>query len=121
MIQTNIANILRVVLHALAPILPTTVEEAYQHINREDKKESIFLERQSYEPVHFEYKAPELNFYSKYREEANKVLEQARKDELIKRNNEASLTVNIPEEERLVDEATYAKYFMVAKVKFGTE
>lgn len=120
-IQTNIANILRVTLHAIAPILPTTAEEVHSYVNFQNKKDSIFLERQSYKPVKFEYKKPEINFYTKYREKANKVLEKARKNQLIKRNNEAILTIVIPEEERLVSEKLYAKYLMVAKVKFGSE
>ena len=119
-IQTNIYRIINATLGALAPILPTTTEEVYSFINIADKKESLFLERiSSFEKVSSTKAA--MNFENVYRSEANKVLEEARKAQLIKRNNEAILTVNIPTEDRIADEKQYAQFFMVAKVKFGNE
>ena len=119
-IQLNIFNVLRASLFALAPIIPTTAEEVYKQLNIKDKKESIFLETEL-EIKSVPANAQLVKFEKTYRFEANRTLEEARKAQLIKRNNEAILTVAMPEEDRFVDENTLAKYLMVAKVKFGNE
>ena len=101
--------------------MPTTAEEVYKNIDFTSIKESIFLERENNQIEKYNHQEAELNFYTKYRDEANKVLEVARKNNIIKRNNETILTIAIPKNQRFVSEKEYAKYLMVAKVKFGLE
>ena len=120
-IQTNMAKVIRYVMYALAPVLPTTIEEAYSHLNKPNKKESIFLERISTDKIEVELDEKFAKFFSEQRPMVNKVLEEARKAKLINRNNEAVLYVNIPADERIADEAKYKQFFMVADVIFAEE
>lgn len=45
MVLKNFYEILDFLMLALAPIIPTTADEMYSYFNKENKKESLFLER----------------------------------------------------------------------------
>ena len=122
MIQTNIFKTINVTMKILAPILPTTIEEIYENFEiYKEKKPSFFLEEHTFNFKNIKQENKYIKFDTEYRSKANKLLEQARKDNLIKRNNEAILKVNIDTNDLIGQEKDYAKYFMVSKVIFANE
>ncbi|WP_029512480.1 isoleucine--tRNA ligase [Mycoplasmopsis iners] len=119
MTLTNIYEILEFLILALAPILPTTAEDAYKHFNKANKLESVHLENF--------YKVEEideavLNQWSEFfnlRDEINVLLEQAVKSGLIKRTNEAKITINTNSE--FIKSLDLKQLLLVGLVEFGDE
>ena len=120
--QSNLFKLVDFIINAMAPILPTTMEEAYQLFNKKDKKESIMLHSRpfsctdGFKPEILE----EYKDFLKTRDESLRTLEKARKEGIIKRNNEAVLY--IPSELlNQYPDLDFANLLMVAKVIEGTE
>ncbi|MGL5204712.1 MAG: class I tRNA ligase family protein, partial [Metamycoplasmataceae bacterium] len=96
MIQNNLYDILEFLLISLAPIIPTTVEEAYEHFNKVDKKESIHLEP-FYKCIRKEF----FNLEEKWKDffilkdSIYKEIESKIKNGELKRSNEASVTAHL--------------------------
>lgn len=118
-VQTNLANILRVLIHALAPLLPFTIEYAYSLVKLPTKKLSIFLERQSYTPIEFIHNTSEMKFDNKYRPRGEEILEKALANGVIDNLSEAILTIPISKGDIIATVEEYASFFKVAKVIIG--
>ena len=115
-IQSTLYVILKSIIVVLYPILPHTCEELYQIFNKDNKKESIALESW-----------PELNELDELNNEQNKLfddffnlkdkvyqaLEKARQEQIIKKNNEATVFVR---KEIGIKEQQLAKWLNVAEV-----
>lgn len=115
-IQSTLYVILKSIIVVLYPILPHTCEELYQIFNKDNKKESIALELW-----------PELNELDELNNEQNKLfddffnlkdkvyqaLEKARQEQIIKKNNEATVFVR---KEIGIKEQQLAKWLNVAEV-----
>ena len=121
MIQSNISDILKKTMISMAPILPTTIEEVKKHFKNWQQFESIFLMRPNFSQIKLNQSEKFAKFISFYKPKANKILENARNEEKIKRTNEAILHMKINAEDIIGTELEYAKYLMVAKVIFDKE
>lgn len=119
MILTNFYEITDFLIKAIAPILPTTAEDAYLNFDKLNKLESVHLE-------HFE-KANKVNekiieqwqeFFN-LRDEINGLLENAIKDGLIKRTNEAKLTLKVKND--FIKSLDLKQLLMVGMIEFGSE
>ncbi len=117
MIQTNIFNILNTLIIALAPILPTTTEEIFKLMNPE--KDSVHLEDFFKVDNVNEDVFVQWNAYFELLDEVNKKLEEATKDGLIKRRNEAKVIINTQNE--FLKSLNLQQLLIVAKVEFGEE
>nr|WP_318028926.1 class I tRNA ligase family protein [Mycoplasmopsis bovis] len=96
MTLANFYDITNFLIKAIAPIIPTTAEDAYMHFNKINKLESIHLE--SFDVVK-KYDANVLKEWDEFfvlKDEVNLLLENAIKNGLIKRTNEAKVTIKNP-------------------------
>ncbi len=119
MVQTNIFNLLNYLLIAICPILPTTAEEAYKEFNKLNKKESIFLEKNEINIKTSNEMEKKWKEFFKFKDKIFKLLENAKKNQLIKRNNEALLIINT--NSKFIKSLNIKKLLMVGKVKYGLE
>lgn len=96
MIQNNLYKILEFLLISLAPIIPTTTDEAYSFFNKKDKKVSIHLEEfyQSKNTESFEVETQWKEFFD-IKDLIYKEIELNIKNGKLKRTNEASITANL--------------------------
>ncbi|AHH45192.1 isoleucine--tRNA ligase [Mesomycoplasma bovoculi] len=118
-IQKNLYEILNVLAIALAPILPITIEEVYKFINKENKKESIFLE-EFFKPADFDEKLEEQwNEFFVLKDTVYKLVESAIHSGQIKRSNEAH--IEIATESEFIKSLDLQTLLMVGKVTFGLE
>ncbi|WP_027120320.1 isoleucine--tRNA ligase [Mycoplasmopsis lipofaciens] len=119
MTLTNIYEIVEFIITAIAPILPTTAEDAYFHFNKMDKKESVHLEDiKTYEEVDDNIFEQWKEFFE-LRDEVNILLEQAIKEGKIKRTNEAKLTLNT--KSNFIKSLDLRQLFMVGLIEFGSK
>ena len=117
MVQTNIFNILIFLIKTIAPILPTTAEEAYSHFSFSNKKESIFLEYIT-EKGHDEKQKQELwKPFFDLKDRVYKLIEELKKQGTVKRSNELKITVDV--REPLFKDVNLSQMLMVAYVEFG--
>ncbi|UUM19016.1 isoleucine--tRNA ligase [Mycoplasma sp. 1018B] len=119
MILTNIYEILDFLIIALAPILPTTAEDAYKYFDKLDKKESVHLESLNVvEEINYELITQWKEFFE-FRNLINIKLEQAIQNNLIKRTNEAKLIINTNSE--FIKSLDLKQLLMVGLLEFGNE
>ena len=120
MIQFNFYNILEFLLISLAPILPTTCEEAYQFLLKDNKKVSIFLENfysiENKKDNKFEDVWKE---FFDLKNEIYKLIEEQIQNNLIKRSNEAKVFISTNRE--FIKSLNLKELLMVGKVEFGNK
>ena len=120
MIQFNFYNILEFLLISLAPILPTTCEEAYQFLLKDNKKVSIFLENfysiENKKDNKFEDVWKE---FFDLKNEIYKLIEEQIQNNLIKRSNEAKVFISTNSE--FIKSLNLKELLMVGKVEFGNK
>lgn len=93
--QSLLYEILDFLLISLYPIIPTTCEEAYGFFNKKNKKESICLE--DFFKTNKNYKNTEEEKWKEFfvlKNEIYKLIENAIKNNVIKRSNEALVYLN---------------------------
>ena len=120
MIQFNFYNILEFLLISLDPILPTTCEEAYQFLLKDNKKVSIFLENfysiENKKDNKFEDVWKE---FFDLKNEIYKLIEEQIQNNLIKRSNEAKVFISTNSE--FIKSLNLKELLMVGKVEFGNK
>ncbi len=119
MIQFNLYNILEFLLISLAPIIPTTCEEAYGYFKKEDKKISIFLE--NFYDVNFSKSDKYENLWSSFFELKNEIyrlIEEKIQSGIIKRSNEAIVYIEDTNDE-FIKSLNLKELLMVGKIEFG--
>ncbi len=120
MIQFNFYNILEFLLISLAPILPTTCEEAYQFILKENKKISIFLE--DFYSINKEKNNKYENIWKEFfdlKNEIYKLIEEQIQKNTIKRSNEAKIYISTNSE--FIKSLNLKELLMVGKVEFANK
>ena len=118
-VQTNMFNIVDYLTKALAAIIPTTAEEVYEHFNKSNKKESVMLEVITEKGHENKTEQDKWKEFFDFKDEVYKAIEEAKKSSVIRRNNEAVVTVVHASE--FIKELDLQKLLMVAKVKVGNE
>ena len=116
MIQTNMFAMLKIMFFALAPILPTTIEEAYQALPNYHHQKSIFLEN-DIPPSQVKFNKDWVNFETKTRPFVNNLIEKKIRVSGARRSNELILHLEkkmLPK--NLAKNNDLAKYLIVAKV-----
>nr|WP_322958824.1 isoleucine--tRNA ligase [Mycoplasmopsis canis]WQQ12178.1 isoleucine--tRNA ligase [Mycoplasmopsis canis] len=97
MTLANMYEIVEFLIIALAPILPTTSEEAYSFLPKENKQESVMLE--TLETLNSSsFNKEVLNKYNSFfelRDNVNVLIENAIKSGLVKRSNELELFLDL--------------------------
>ncbi|MEJ3536422.1 isoleucine--tRNA ligase [Ureaplasma parvum] len=122
-IQSAVYWILKNSLIDLTPIIPHTTEEAYSFLKDANKKESIRLE-DFYDQSQFQFKKGIVHvkaFFS-IKDQIFNELENARKNNILKKNNEAFVTIakNLILDDYLINNPKLlAKWFGVAKIEFA--
>lgn len=119
-VQFVIYEILDFILISLYPIIPTTCEEAYQFFNKENKKISICLES-FYEVNKIEQYQEEEKWKEFFilKNEIYKLIEQSIKSNIIKRSNEAFVTLNTNSD--FIKSLNLKMLLMVGKIEFSNE
>ncbi|UVD81540.1 isoleucine--tRNA ligase [Mycoplasma iguanae] len=116
-VQYNLYNILDMLLISLAPILPTTTEEAYSFFHKTNKQESIHLENFfKFEEVNTNEEAKWTAFFE-LKDQVYKLIEEKIKAGEIKRSNEAKLILNTDNE--FLKSLDLKYLLMVGAVEFG--
>lgn len=116
---TNFYEITDFLILALAPIIPTTCEEAYKNFEKENKLESVMLEKfQKPEKVDQDY-IDRFNEFFVIRDKVNILIENAIKSNIIKRSNEAHVKINSDSE--FLRSLDLKQLLMVGKIEFGNE
>ncbi|UCU26407.1 isoleucine--tRNA ligase [Mycoplasma anserisalpingitidis] len=119
MVLKNLYEITDFIILALAPILPTTSEEAYSFFNKENKEESIMLER------FVESTTPNYELINKYneffelRDQINILIENSIKNGEVKRSNELDLSLKTDSE--FIKNLNLKMLLMVGKVSISNE
>ncbi|QGZ97371.1 isoleucine--tRNA ligase [Mycoplasma sp. NEAQ87857] len=120
MVLANLYEILDFLLIALAPIIPTTAEEAYGFFNKTNKQESIMLE--SFENKdEIKVNKQVLEQYKEFfdlRDAVNVLIEQEIKNQTIKRSNEVAIEINTTSE--FIKSLDLKTLLMVGEVRFGS-
>lgn len=119
MVLKNLYEITDFIILALAPILPTTAEEAYSFFNKENKEESIMLERFA-ESTTPNYKL--INKYNEFfelRDQINILIENSIKNSEVKRSNELELSLKTDSE--FIKNLNLKMLLMVGKVSISNE
>ncbi|UWD34246.1 isoleucine--tRNA ligase [Mesomycoplasma molare] len=117
MIQTNLYNLANLLLIALAPIIPTTTEEAYSFINKENKQISVHLEDFLKEEEYNESLINEWKEFFELKDQVYKLIEDEIKSGKIKRQNEAKLYLKT--ESNFIKSLNLVKLLMVGSVEFS--
>lgn len=119
MVLKNLYEITDFIILALAPILPTTAEEAYSFFNKENKEESIMLERfvksttPNYELIN------KYNEFFELRDQINILIENSIKNGEVKRSNELELSLKTDSE--FIKNLNLKMLLMVGKVSISNK
>lgn len=118
-VQYNLFNLLELMLISLAPIIPTTTEEAYSLLQKQNKKFSVHLET-FLQPVKISTneEAKWAPFFE-LKDIVYRAIEEQIKKGTIKRSNEALVTIKIDNE--FCKSLPLEYLLMVGKVQFGNE
>ncbi len=116
-VQTNLYNIVNFILRSLSPIMPTTCEEAYQQLNKNNQQLSIFLEIEEFAHQIFNVEEKKWTPFFNLKNLVYKLIEDAKKNQLIRRSNEVWLTLE--QQYSHFKDLDLAKLLMVGKVTFG--
>ncbi|WP_406614229.1 isoleucine--tRNA ligase [Mycoplasma corogypsi] len=120
MVLANLYEITEFLLLAIAPFLPTTAEEAYKYLNKQNKVASIMLEDFSAISTNeINYKL--LDQYKEFfalRNKVNILIEAEIKNGNVKRSNELELTLENPSE--FIRSLDLKTLLMVGKVTYGS-
>ncbi|MGZ9414330.1 isoleucine--tRNA ligase [Mycoplasma sp. 5370] len=119
MIQKNLYNLTQLLLISLAPILPTTTEEAYSFFKKENKQISIHLEDFLKEKKIDEQIDQEWKEFFTLKDEIYKLIEEQIKNGAIKRQNEAKVYIKTDSE--FIKKLNLVKLLMVGTVEFANE
>lgn len=120
MTKYNLYLIVNFIIKALAPILPTTAEDAYEHFNAENKKLSVHLEKfEQFKPFEIEIENQWKEFFI-LREQVNYLIEEAIKSKKISRSAEAIVTIEKNPLENLCLKQL-AKLLLVSKIQIGNK
>lgn len=93
-VATNMFNIAEFITLALAPVIPTTMEEAYTYLPKDNKKESVHLETLSFENASDKKEvAAQWNSFFVLKDALYKVVEQATKLGQVKRIQEVNFNI----------------------------
>ncbi|MBU4693204.1 isoleucine--tRNA ligase [Mycoplasma sp. CSL7491-lung] len=118
MVLTNLYEITEFLVHIIAPILPTTSEEAFSFFNSKNKPILLMLSEYM-NNNEFKYDNVILEKYQEFfelRDEVNVLIEKEIKSGLIKRSNEAHLILNTNSD--LIKSLDLKTLLMVGKVTF---
>ncbi|MBN4084099.1 isoleucine--tRNA ligase [Mycoplasma sp. CSL10166] len=118
MVLTNLYEITEFLVHIIAPILPTTSEEAFSFFNSKNKPTLLMLSEYM-NNNEFKYDNVILEKYQEFfelRDEVNVLIEKEIKSGLIKRSNEAHLILNTNSD--LIKSLDLKTLLMVGKVTF---
>ena len=112
-------KLILILLKALAPILPITSEEIYEHFNSKNKLESVhmlpFLQKNKISTTEEE----KWKEFFILKNEIYRLIEEKIKSQEIKRQNEAF--VNVKTDSKFIKSLDLVKLLMVAKVEFASE
>lgn len=120
-VQTNLYNLISLIIKSLAPILPTTIEETYKFFTKGNKKESVFLERyttKSSETISLVMEEKFKAFFE-LKDEVFRKIEEMKKAGTIRRANEVVVTIKTDND--FIKVLPLDKLLIVGKVKFGNE
>ncbi len=98
-IQTVLYYILETILILITPIIPHTAYECYNHFNKANKKDNVFLE--SFKTLHnfdkIEINEQEWKTFFELKDKIFAGIENARKDKVINKTNEAFIQITTNE------------------------
>lgn len=117
MIKSNLFEITNFILKALAPILPTTCEDAFEHFSIENKEISIHLSKYDKFDAYNEELNEKWSEFFIFRDKVNLLIENSIKSKEINRSNEAVIFVNEPS--KWIQDLNLNMLLMVADIKFS--
>ncbi|MDZ7293687.1 isoleucine--tRNA ligase [Mycoplasmopsis pulmonis] len=118
MIQYNMYNILEATLVVIAPIMPTTAEDAYDNFNKQDKQESVHLEKMFEATIVDDKLEKTWKEFFDLKDEVYKEIEVEIANKKIKRTNDAHVTINT--KSNFLMSLDLKKLLMIGKISFGS-
>ncbi|MBN0919271.1 isoleucine--tRNA ligase [[Mycoplasma] gypis] len=118
-IQYNLYKITETLMIALAPIMPLTSEEIYKYFNAKNKKSSVHLVDFFKNPNFSDENENQWKEFFELKDEVYRQIENAIKNQEIKRQNEALVVLKTDSE--FIKSLDLVNLLMVAKVEFGDE
>ncbi|ENY53878.1 Isoleucyl-tRNA synthetase [Metamycoplasma alkalescens 14918] len=118
-IQTLFAKIIKFLILSLSPILPTTMEEVYQYFNEPNKLPSAHLLKWNFALEQKNQLSEKWEEFFVLKNEVYKLIEEKIKNQEIKRQNEAFITIKTDSD--FIKSLPLTKLLMVAKVSIGNE
>ncbi|MGY6172011.1 isoleucine--tRNA ligase [Candidatus Mycoplasma pogonae] len=115
----NFYNLLNLLLISLAPIMPTTTEEAYSYFDKTAKLESVHLEDFLTKVKITTDEETKWAPFFELKDKVYRLIEQKIAEGIIKRSNEAHVTINTDNE--FIKSLNLPYLLMVGKVSFGNE
>ncbi|SJZ64517.1 isoleucine--tRNA ligase [Mycoplasmopsis verecunda] len=119
MVLANLYEILDFLLLALAPILPTTIEEAYSHFNKINKYDSIMFESYNKNDTYSQAVLEQFKEFFDLRDKVNVLIDEATKNGIIKRSNEVQLI--LPKQSDFINCLDLKTLLMVGNIVQGDE
>ncbi|AIA29387.1 isoleucyl-tRNA synthetase [Mycoplasmopsis californica] len=119
MTLTNFYEIVEFLITILAPIIPTTCDDAYRYFNKKDKQISVHLDTITRERSVNMSIINEWEEFFELRDEVNLAIEKAIKEGLIRRSNEVKLTLK-PKSD-FIASLDLKQLLMVGIVAYGEE
>ncbi|SYV96958.1 Isoleucine--tRNA ligase, partial [Mycoplasmopsis edwardii] len=122
MTLANMYEIVEYLIIALAPILPTTSEEAYKFLNKANKQESVMLETlENISKANINYEVLEqYKEFFELRDKVNVLIENEVKNGSVKRANELELFLNVKDNEFL-NSLDLKNLLSVGKITFSND
>ncbi|WP_404924064.1 isoleucine--tRNA ligase [Mesomycoplasma hyopneumoniae] len=118
-VQYNLYELLQVLNIAIAPIMPTTAEEIYSFIQKNNKQISVHME-EFFKKSHFnEELDAKWDEFFQIKDSVYQLIEQKIKSKEIKRPNEVGVLLKTDSD--FIKSIDLEKLLMVAKVEFSNE
>lgn len=123
-VQTTMFLIIKTLIGLLAPILPHTTEEAFQSLNQKNLKTiNTSIHLQTFPQPWNLSKTTKLmekwNYFINFKNEVNKIIEQAKKDKIIKTALEATINISFKNNNNMlttISEKELAQLLIVSEV-----
>ncbi|BDV02357.1 MAG: isoleucine--tRNA ligase [Candidatus Hepatoplasma vulgare] len=111
--QTILNYAFKILIYALSPILPVTIEDAYENYHLKENNESIFLAKKEL----FDFKENNnWEIFNKIREELNKKIEELRVKKILNRSFEAEVNITLGEKYQILANENLKDLLLVGKI-----
>lgn len=111
--QTILNYAFKILIYSLAPILPVTIEDAYENYHLRENDESIFLTNKK--SSQFEMNS-NWEIFNTVREKLNKKIEEFRIKKILNRSFEVEANIKLGKKYQILQDKNLKDFFLVGKI-----